>query len=96
MMEADADDSEGGIKYVQFYLGDKLLSTKPNAPYRLSYKLENETGRLRLRVIATDLAGNEQEDAIDIYVTEDGTTPEGSSTLDFDIPMDEPIEQVIQ
>ena len=95
-MEADADDSEGGIKYVQFYLEEKLLSTKPNAPYRLSYELQNETGRLRLRVIATDLAGNEQEDAIDIFVTEDGTSPEGNNALDFDIPMDEPIEQLVQ
>ncbi len=67
-MEADATDDEGGIKYVQFYLGDTLLSTKPNAPYSLTYNFEVEPGSYDLRAVATDLAGNEREDRIEVRV----------------------------
>ncbi len=86
-MEAEADDSEGGIKYVQFYIGDKLLTTKPRSPYRISYTLTDEEGSVLLRVVATDLAGNEGEDSLDIVVLEGG-----EEELRFDMPLDQPIE----
>ena len=69
-VEAEADDDEGGIKYVQFYLDDTLLSTKPTAPYRLEYDFDVEPGTYDLRAVATDLAGNEDQDSLEITVTE--------------------------
>ncbi len=60
-MTADADDQEGGLKYVQFYLGDTLLSTKPKEPYEMTYTLKEAPGVYTLRVKATDLAGNTTE-----------------------------------
>jgi membrane peptidoglycan carboxypeptidase len=68
VLSADAEDGEGGIKYVQFYVDDTLLSTKPNAPYRLEWTNELEPGNYELRAIATDLAGNEEEDSIDLTI----------------------------
>lgn len=68
-IEATATDDEGGIKYVQFYLDQTLLSTKPQSPYRLEYDFDVEPGTYTLRAVATDLAGNEREDTIEITVT---------------------------
>jgi len=70
VLQADADDDEGGIKYVQFYLDDQLLSTKPAAPYRLEWTNTLELGTYSLRAVATDLAGNEDEDEITLTITE--------------------------
>jgi hypothetical protein len=67
-VEADAEDEEGGIKYVQFFLGKTLLSTKPVAPYVLDYDFDVEPGDYELRAVATDLAGNEHEDSVEITV----------------------------
>lgn len=61
-MEADASDQEGGLKYVQFYLDDVLLTTKPAEPYELTYKIKEAPGVYQLRVVATDTAGNTSED----------------------------------
>lgn len=69
-VEAGADDDEGGVKYVQFFLDDTLLSTKPQSPYRLEYDFDVEPGTYDLRAVATDLAGNEREDTVQITVTE--------------------------
>lgn len=69
-VEASANDDEGGIKYVQFFLDETLLSTKPASPYRLEYDFDVEPGTYDLRAVATDLAGNEDEDSIEITVTE--------------------------
>ncbi len=68
VLEADATDDEGGIKYVQFYLGTRLLSTKPTAPYKLDWAQTLEPGSYELRVVATDLAGNESEDSIELTI----------------------------
>lgn len=68
VLEADAEDSEGGIRYVQFYVDDQLLSTKPQAPYRLEWTNDLEPGEYRLRAIATDLAGNAEEDSVELII----------------------------
>lgn len=75
-LEAEAEDDEGGIKYVQFFLGETLLSTKPASPYVLEYDFDVEPGDYEVRAVATDLAGNEHEDAVEITVTESQTVTE--------------------
>ncbi len=70
-MQADADDTEGGVKYVEFYLDGTLLTRKPKSPYELTYTLDFP-GTHRIRAVAVDLAGNSTEDEIRITVT-DGT-----------------------
>jgi membrane peptidoglycan carboxypeptidase len=64
VLEVDAEDSEGGIKYVQFYLDTRLLTTKPQAPFRLDWKQDLNPGTYELRAVATDLAGNESEESV--------------------------------
>lgn len=61
-MEVDAQDQEGGIKYVQFYLGNTLLTTKPKEPYVLDYTITEEPGVYQLKVKAIDTSGNSSED----------------------------------
>jgi membrane peptidoglycan carboxypeptidase len=68
VIEADADDNQGGIKYVQFYLDERLLSTKPSAPYRLEWPQDLNPGTYELRAVATDLAGNTEEDSIELTI----------------------------
>ncbi|MBI3336824.1 transglycosylase domain-containing protein [Candidatus Peregrinibacteria bacterium] len=65
---AEASDAEGGIKYVQFFLGNRLLSTKPKAPYELFYTLQEDTGIYPLRATAQDLAGNTAEAQVELIV----------------------------
>ena len=67
-MEANAEDLEGELKYVQFFLGDTLLSTKPKAPYRLEYNVRDKPGVYTLLVVARDLAGNISEDRLTLTV----------------------------
>lgn len=67
-MEAEAADLQGGLKYVQFYLNDVLLTTKPNAPYQLTYLVKEEPGVYQLQVKATDVAGNSAEDVRTVTV----------------------------
>ncbi len=67
VLQADADDN-GGIKYVQFYLDGRLLSTKPQAPYRLDWEQDLNPGTYELRVVATDFAGNEAKDSIELTI----------------------------
>ena len=57
-MRADARDFEGGLKYVQFYLDDKLLTTKPTEPFELSYDITEEPGEYTLEARALDMSGN--------------------------------------
>jgi membrane peptidoglycan carboxypeptidase len=69
IVEADARDDEGDVKYVQYFLDDTLLSTKPTSPYRLEFPLEDTTsGTHTLRAVAIDLAGNEGEDEEEVTV----------------------------
>ncbi len=67
VLQANAEDN-GGIKYVQFYLDNRLLSTKPQAPYRLDWAQDLTPGDYELRVVATDFAGNEAEDSIELTI----------------------------
>lgn len=68
VITADASDSEGGIKYVEFYLDDILLTRKPREPFSFTYEIP--AGPHTVRVIATDLAGNTAEDRVGVTVTE--------------------------
>ena len=61
-MKVDAEDQESGLKYVQFYLGDTLLTTKPKEPYEMNYSITQGAGVYTLTVKAVDMAGNTSED----------------------------------
>jgi len=74
-IEAAADDPDGGIKYVQFYLDDTLLTTKPAEPYEFTYTLPQKDGTYRLRAVAEDSAKNTAEDEIVITIGEGGAGP---------------------
>lgn len=65
---AEAGDSGGGIKQVQFYLDDLLLTNKPKEPYSFQYEFNHEDGVYRLRAVAEDYAGNTSEDRIIITI----------------------------
>ncbi len=67
-MKADARDLQGGLKYVQFYLDEKLLTTKPTEPYELTYKITEDPGVYTLKVVATDMSGNSGESAVQLTV----------------------------
>ncbi len=69
MIRAESEDSEGGIKYVELYLDDTLLTRKPSAPYELSYD-KIPVGTHTIRAVATDLAGNVNEDSVTIVVSD--------------------------
>lgn len=60
-MRATASDMEGGLKYVQFFLDDKLLTTKPTEPFEFTYTLTEAPGVYSLKMRATDMAGNTSE-----------------------------------
>lgn len=70
-IQASADDDEGSIRYVQFYLDDELLTTKPFPPYSFSYTFDREPGTYWLRSVAQDRAGNETEDRVQIRIREE-------------------------
>lgn len=76
-LEAEAEDDEGGIKYVQFFLDDVLLSTKPQSPYELEYDFDVAPGDYDACAVATDLADNEHRDCVEITVT--GGTGSGAT-----------------
>lgn len=67
-LRADAEDEGSGIKYVQFYLGDTLLSTRPDAPYELQYTIKDSPGVYQLRAKAFDNAGNTSEDEVELTI----------------------------
>jgi hypothetical protein len=67
--QASALDREGGIKYIEFFLGETLLARDSTEPYEVNYPLkQTTTGEYRLRAKATDYAGNEAEDVVMIVV----------------------------
>ena len=68
-IQAEASDP-GGIKFVQFYLDDLLLTTKPRAPFTLSYPVDLEPGEYEIRARAIDQNANTAEDSIAITVVE--------------------------
>lgn len=61
-MSANAADQEGGLKYVQFFLDDTLLTTKPKEPFEFTYKLTEAPGVYTIKAVATDMAGNITEE----------------------------------
>ncbi|MDD5469499.1 MAG: transglycosylase domain-containing protein [Candidatus Peribacteraceae bacterium] len=67
-IRVEADDAEGAVKYVQFYLNDTLLSTKPKEPFELTYTLDVPAGVYTIRVVAEDMAGHRSEDTLRIAV----------------------------
>ena len=67
IIQAKASDKEGGVKYVQFYLDDLLLSTKPNDPYEMEYVIDTPGGYV-IRAVAEDIAKNRSEVEIDINI----------------------------
>lgn len=72
MLRADAEDKDGGIRFVQFYLDDVLLSTKPSAPYELEYVLDAVAGAHTVRAVAEDMAKKQSEDEVRITVVPQG------------------------
>lgn len=70
ILRVEAIDGEGEIKYVQFYLNEILLSTRPKSPYELTYLLDVEPGVYVLRAVAVDLAGNKTETTRPLIVTQ--------------------------
>lgn len=68
LLHVDATDNEGGIKYVEFYIDDLLLTRKPRDPFAFTYALIVTPGVHRLRAVATDLAGQTGEDSVEITV----------------------------
>ena len=69
-MRAEAQDNEGGVKYVQFFLNERLLSNDPLPPYELLYPVDLKPGSYTLRVKATDFAGNSDEDTAMLTITQ--------------------------
>jgi len=69
-MRAEVQDPDGALKYVQFYLDDLLLTTKPKEPFSLTYAVTVSPGTYRLRAVATDLTGKTTEDSVSLTVTE--------------------------
>jgi membrane peptidoglycan carboxypeptidase len=69
-MRVDAADPDGGLKYVQFFLGETLLTTKPTEPFELIYTVGVPPGIYDLRAVAEDLARNQTEDSVQVTVTE--------------------------
>ncbi|MBU0766717.1 transglycosylase domain-containing protein [Patescibacteria group bacterium] len=80
IMLAEANDPDGAIKYVQFYLNDTLLSTKPNEPYELTYTIGLPDGVYTLRAVAEDLAKNKAEDSVQITIGAGGHSLPPAST----------------
>ncbi|MDO8469052.1 MAG: penicillin-binding protein [Candidatus Peribacter sp.] len=68
-MRADVQDPDGKLKYVQFYLDDLLLTTKPKEPFALTYGVTVSPGTYQLRAVATDLTGKTTEDSVSVTVT---------------------------
>lgn len=70
-MRADVRDDSGTLKYVQFFLDDLLLTTKPREPFTLDYGITTAPGTYHLLAVATDLTGKTTEDSVTVTVTQD-------------------------
>jgi penicillin-binding protein 1A len=67
-VRVDARDPGGAIDRVQFFLRDKLITTRREAPYEAVFTVEGEPGSTTLRVVAQDVAKNQGEDAIEVEI----------------------------
>jgi len=69
-IKADAD-APAGVKYVEFYLDDLLLTRKPQDPYDFTYPLVSITpGPHTLRVTAVDFGGGQDSAEVEVMVEE--------------------------
>jgi hypothetical protein len=68
ILSAEASD-DGGIKVVQFFLNERLLSNDAAEPYSLTYPGDLKPGTYMISVKATDFAGNSTEDKVEVEVT---------------------------
>ncbi|MFH1696065.1 MAG: Ig-like domain-containing protein [Candidatus Micrarchaeota archaeon] len=69
-LQANATDSESGIKKVEFYIDDSIKGTDTTSPYSIQWnsrKVANGTHTIKAK--ATDNAGNTAEDEIEINVS---------------------------
>ncbi len=66
-LEAEARD-DGGIRFVEFFVDNRLLTSRPAAPYRLEWEQTLAPGSYTLRAVATDLAGNTSEDDVSLTI----------------------------
>lgn len=81
-IEVTANDTSSGIEYVEFFLGESLLTTDYAAPYSHYVYLEiYDLGEYTINVTAHDYAGNLASDSINITII-DGIPP------DLDAPND--------
>lgn len=67
-VEVEVEDREGGIKDVEFYLGERLLVRRPKEPYAFTYDANLKSGTYVIRAVATDLAGNTAEEQVTVTV----------------------------
>lgn len=83
VVTAEANESEGALKSVKFYVGQQLITSRPREPYEATIPLKDySTGRQTIRVTAEDSAGNLSEDVISITIIPPGT----SSVPAIDLP----------
>ena len=61
-IEVEAEDSDGGIKFIEFYLDDVLLTTDNTAPYQFTYDFNLTPGQYTISVVARDTAQNTARD----------------------------------
>lgn len=80
-VRAEADDGEGDIRYVQFYLNDTLLTTKPTDPYELRYVLDHPAGTYVLRAVAEDMAEHTGEDEVQIILIDKNVSSDTPTLL---------------
>jgi len=70
-LTAEAEDADGTIAQVDFYLGAEKIGTDNSLPYTLSYNTENASaGTHKLKAIATDNDGKTTEATISVSITE--------------------------
>lgn len=70
IMRAASSDEPGEIKYVEFYIGSRLITRKPVPPYEITYPIDLPAGSHTVKAVATDLAGNISEDEVTVTVVE--------------------------
>jgi membrane peptidoglycan carboxypeptidase len=69
-VRAEAQDREGGIDRVQFFLGPQLIRTVRREPYQVDMEITAPLGITKIRAVARDGARNESEAEIVVKVVE--------------------------